>query len=416
MEHPFNFAMIVAVFILAAASYAFVLAYILRNYFLMQTHPRFPMSQLIHDVVYIDKNKQSRFMMFSGLFLSTCWDIFSFVGKLSLSPYNSLIHMAPLLSSVGFMAAIDIAIPIFLGLITRVVVLNLVHIYIPSNLTDHSFLITFCSGMIFSWFVFYTLSFWTKKSVHYWKHKSFLLKMSTQKWFVWWYLATALVVFTLFAYWNIKIVTMLIIFIVLMWLARYMIDIVSTVGVIEVDTYVWFILLIVIYFTPIASLNIVALSVFSMLCLGMVVDLLFSYKLADLSGIDYRFITRYQIVAVICSSLTAGFLFWYISKTFDIGSFNLISDKAHELDSIMRFGKYDYKIFAAGFVYSAILGRFFKGILTIVGAVLMTPFVSTMLVASGAVAHLVKNREQYYPLCFGIYAGHMLWMILSVFM
>lgn len=415
IKNPVIFSIIIASFIIAAAAYAFLLTYILRDYFFVQTNPEFPMSKLIHDVVYVDKDKQSRRMMLAGLLTSAAWNIFGIIGHWSFSLYSASIHMAPLLTSVGFMTGLDTALPVLVGLITRVIVLRAVHIYIPSNLTDHAFLITFCSGMLFSWFFIYTISFWTKKSVHYWKDRSFLLKMSTKPWFVLWYLGTATIVFMLFSYWGMSILVMFSMFLILMWLARYMVDIVAKVGIIEIDTYVWFILLIAIYFIPATSVSIVALSLFAMICLGLVVDFMFSYKLADLSGIDYKLIVKHQLIAVLCCAATAGLWFLYLNHTFDLGSFQLLSDKAHELDSVIRFGKYDYRIFVAGFVYAIILKRFFNNVLTITGGVLMAPFVSTMLIVSGAFAHLIKNREKFYPVCFGIYAGHMLWIILSAF-
>jgi len=413
IRNPVYFCMIIAAFVFVAALYAFLLAYILRNYFLVRTHPEFPMSKLIYDVIYVDKSKFTRLMMLVGLFLSGFWNILSSVGNFGLSSYSSFMHMAPLLSSVGFMTSLNTSVPILIGLITRVVILQMVHIYIPNNLTDHAFLITFCSGMLFSWFVTYSINFWNKKTLDYWKNNSFFLKVISQKWFAIWYLVTAAALFILFTYWGMNVLLTFFILVMLMWIARYMVDIISEVGIIEIDTYVWFVLLSVVYFIPTASLSIIALSVFSMICLGLVIDFVFSYKLADLSGIDYKVITKYQVIAVITSACSAGLIFWYLNHVFDLGSFDLMANKAHEFDSIIKYGKYNYKIFLAGFGFTLFLRHFTKHILTITGGVLMSPFVSAILIASGAFARLIKNREKLYPVCFGVYAGHMLWMILA---
>ncbi len=413
VAHTSHFFMIVAAFVLVSASYAFLITYILKDYFLVQTHPDFPMSKLIYDVIYIDKNKNARLMMFVGLLLSGLWNSLTFVSAFSLSSYSSFIHMIPLLSSVGFITGLHSAVPILIGLIIRVIILRAVHIYIPSNLTDHAFLITFCSGMLFSWFLAYFYEFLNKKPLN--THRSFLLKMSSQKWFVLWCLVTVAIVLAFFAYWDMNVLMMFLMFALLILLARYMIDIISVFGIIEIDTYVWFLLLMAIYFISATSLSIVALSLFSMISLGLVVNFMFSYKLADLSGIDYKVIVKYQLIAVISSACVAGFWFWYLNNIFGFGSFDLIANKAHELDAIVRYGKYNYKIFLAGFGLTVFLRRFTENVLTITGGVLMTPFVSATLIASGAVAHLIKDRQRLYPVCFGVYAGHMLWMVLSVF-
>jgi hypothetical protein len=411
VEHTNHFFMIVGAFVLVSASYAFLIAYVLRDYFLVKTHPDFPMSKLIYDVIYIDKNKNARLMMLLGLFGSGLWNALAFVPAFSLSSYSSFIHMTPLLSSVGFITALNSAVSILIGLIIRVIILRAVHIYIPSNLTDYAFLITFCSGMLFSWFVAYFYDFLKEKPLS--AHKSFLFKMSSQKWFVFWCLGTAAIVLAFFAYWNMNVFMMFLMFALLMLLARYMVDIISVFGIIEIDTYVWFLLLMAIYFIPATSLSIVALSIFSMICLGLVVNFMFSYKLADFSGIDYKVIIKYQLIAVISSACVAGFWFWYLNHVFGFGSFDLIANKTHELDAIIKYGKYNYKIFLAGFGLTVFLRRFTEHVLTITGGVLMSPYVSTALIASGAVAHLIKDRQRLYPVCFGVYAGHMLWMVLS---
>jgi hypothetical protein len=414
-NNPIHFSMIILGFIFAAASYAFFLGYVLKDYFLVKTHPEFPMSKLIYDVIYVDKTNITRLMMIFGVVLSSFWNILSHVGKFSLSYYSAFMHMAPMLSSIGFMSGVNSAPSILIGLITRIIIFRLVHIYVPNNLTEYAFLITFCSGMLFCWFVFSMIDFSNKKFLIYWKDHFFSIKKSFGLWIFSWYLLTASTVFLFFIYWGMSILFMVLVFIMLIWLAWYMVNIISDVGVIEIDTYVWFILLIAIYFIPSTSLSIVALSVFGMLCLGLVVDFMFSYKLADLSGIEYKVIFKYQLIAVIASACTAGFWFWNLDNIFNLGSFDLIANKAHQFDSIVRYSKYNYKIFLTGFGFALCLSRFTNNILTITGGVLMTPFFSVTLIASGAVAHLIKNREKFYPLCFGIYAGHMLWMIFSIF-
>jgi high-affinity Fe2+/Pb2+ permease len=39
-----------------------------------------------------------------------------------------------------------------------------------------------------------------------------------------------------------------------------------------------------------------------------------------------------------------------------------------------------------------------------------------VLVVAGIGAHLVKKKEQWYPMWFGVYAGHMLWLIGQAFL
>jgi len=420
--HPIFFAAIVSSFVLCAAAYAFLLAYVLRHFFLVhmdamklhQTHDRFPMSQLVHDVIFVEKQREARIFMVIGLGLSAAWSVIVMMGRFALAAYSLQVNMIPLLISIGFIAGRVIAPPMLLGLVTRVFVLDIVHWYVPSTLSDQSFLITFCSGMILVWFVRLVILFWVdKKELS--RNQSYLARMDNKWWFAGWNLATAALVFVLLTAWGTPLLVQLYVFGLLSWLAKYLVEIIAKIGVIEIDSYVWFILLPVVYFAAPSSLSVLAIAVFSTLCLGLVVDFLFSYKLAQLAKVPYQFVLRYQIIAAVCASLAAGVLFVWYSSSWGIGSFALMAPKARELDDIIQFGRYDYKILCAGFVYGVCMLALTKELLIVVGAMLMAPAISSWLVLAGALAHLIKNRERFYPVWFGVYAGHMLWMVLAAF-
>lgn len=412
--HPKLFALVVGSFVLCAAAYAFLLAYVLRHLFLVQTHDRFPMSQLVYDVIYVEKQREARFFMIIGLALSSAWNFVMVVGRFAVAAYSLQLNMIPLLISIGFIAGRVIAPPMLFGLVTRVFVLDIVHWYVPSALSDQSFLITFCSGMILVWFVRLMVLFIVDKNELF-RHQSYLAHMDNKRWFVGWQLLTAALVFALLTAWGAPILVQLYVFILLSWLAKYLVEIIAKIGVIEIDSYVWFILLPAVYFAAPSSLSVLSIAVFSTLCLGLVVDFLFSYKLAQLANVSYRLVLKYQIISVVCAAISAGILFVWYSSAWGIGSFALMAPKARELDDIIQFGRYDYKILGAGFIYGLFMLVLTRELLIVIGAMLMSPVISTWLVLSGALAHLVKNRERFYPVWFGVYAGHMLWMVLAAF-
>ncbi len=193
----------------------------------------------------------------------------------------------------------------------------------------------------------------------------------------------------------------------------YMVKMVANVGIIEIDSYVWFLILPLVYSLAPVSLSVVVIAVFSTLCLGLVVDCLFSYKLAALARISYGMVVRYQLVALGASLVASGLFFlWYV-KVWGLGSLVLMSPKAHELDSVMRFGHYNYKALLSGFAYGFVMQWFTSELLVVIGAVLMMPFMSISLVVAGALAHLIRYRERLYPVCFGVYAGYMVWLMVQ---
>ena len=106
------------------------------------------------------------------------------------------------------------------------------------------------------------------------------------------------------------------------------------------------------------------------------------------------------------------FFLWF-GKLWGLGSFSFIAPKAHELDSVIRFGFYDLKVLLAGIGCGMAVLMITSELLVVIGAVLMAPFMSSALVIAGVGAQLVTKRERWYPMWFGVYAGHMLWLIVQ---
>ena len=139
LQSPIYFSLVVIAFIVAASVYAFLLGYILRHYFLVETERKFPMSQLVYDVLYTDKPQEVKTLAMVGVAISLIINriiAFSrFLSTTQLAHFN----MYPLLASIGFISGQAVAIPVLIGLVTRVLTFRLIHIFIPSNITDQFF-------------------------------------------------------------------------------------------------------------------------------------------------------------------------------------------------------------------------------------------------------------------------------------
>lgn len=415
LEHPIKFSGIVAIFIIVTALYSLLLGYVLRHYFLVQANRNFPMSQLVYDVLYSDKPQQVRSLTMIGVVVSFIINrIIAFSRFLSST---QLVHfnMYPLLSSIGFISGQAVAIPVLIGLMTRTIVFRFIHIYIPSAMTDNSLVITFSMGMIIAWLIFNLSAIFIERSRKYWQTHSFFLQLIKKRWFLVWSLLAFGTSILFLSYWKVSILAAIIILCMLMLLAVYSIDIISTIGILEVQTYVSFVLFGMIYFIPSTMVTMVATSVLATLCLGIVIDLLFSFKLASLANVDYKFVMKYQIIGIIASIFFAGILFWYFCNFFDMQSYTAIAQSTYNFEGLVKYLEYNPKIFLVGFMYGALLHYFLGELLAIIGGVLMEPTVAAILVASGAFANLIPKREKIYPVFLGIYAGHMLWLLLSEF-
>jgi hypothetical protein len=412
VSSPIHFCLVIFCFVMIAALYALFLGYFLRHYFLHQPRAKFPMSQVVHDVLFVDVSQKSHHRMLAGLGMVTFWDFFTMASKFAGSVYAPQLHMLPLLFSVGFVAGRVIALPVFAGLMIRVFVLDGVRTSTGSILSVNSFLVTFCAGMMIVALFRMILQAWNKRKNlemrernFYWREK--MMQASILKW----YLVVAALVFALLHFYGASMITFLYTFLMIAWLSKYLVQIIAEIGIVEVDSYVWFVILPLVYMLAPSSLIVVAVAVFATLCLGLVVDGMFSYKLADLAQVSYPKIVRYQLLASFCGAISAGLFFLWFNALWGFGSFPLVAAKARELDGVIQFGFYDYKVLFSGMLCGLVLLTITTELLAVIGAVLMTPFMSSVLVIAGVSAHLVKKRETWYPLWFGVYAGHMLWLI-----
>ena len=137
--------------------------------------------------------------------------------------------------------------------------------------------------------------------------------------------------------------------------------------------------------------------------------------MADLANVSYPKIVRYQIVSLFCAALVAGLFFLWFSRMWEANYFELSGFKAHELDALIQYAFYDYKVLLSGIVVGCLILTMTSELLLTIGAVLMAPFTSGVLVVVAAITHFIKKKEKWYPLWFGIYAGHMLWLGLQIF-
>jgi|GEM_PF-1250687 len=415
LSSPWMFVGIIAGFVLCASAFALLIAMTIKDRVLAKPSARFPMVQLVHNVIFIETQQMAQTFMWMGISFATMWNLLMWCARSALSSFVLQMHVIPMLLSVGFVAGIVIAPPVLLGLATRVFIIETLHQYIVTTVSAHVFLITFASGMLITWlcqFAIKMLLFQKLKALL--SYNFWVQKRDNIRWYVYSLMILCCVILllslwgtTLFAQWYV--IGMILI------LSWYLVQIVAEVGVVEVDSYVWFIVLPLIYFASLSSLTIVAIAVFATLCLGLVIDCLFSYKLAQLSKIEFASVFKYQIISSVVASVSVGVFFLWYSKTFELDSFSLFVSRAHELDDIIKFGRYDYRILLCGFLYGWVVRAVTTDLLIVIGAVLMAPSISIWLVIAGAFAHIVRQREKYYPLWFGVYAGHSLWLIVRAF-
>ncbi|MCX5924007.1 MAG: hypothetical protein NTZ68_01095 [Candidatus Dependentiae bacterium] len=417
MKSPMIFAGTISLFVLSAGAMAFLMAYTLKDHLIVEHKLPFPMSRLVHDIVYIDKEKSSQAMMKQGIVASTAWNIFLLVQRVWLHPYATQLHMAPMLISIGFVTGSMSAIPLLVGMVSRKVVLYGLRNNFFMQYSDKEFIIRFCSGILLVMFLFRLLALFKE-------HKHKIMSSDFFKLFIRLYkrvgfrllfflsiIGSVLLLHT----WNVSWLAQIYLLSSLLFLSYSAAYMVGVVGVVELGLFIWLIVLPIADIYTVTSTSVVAVSVFSMVCIGIVVDLMFSCKLAALSNIAYSRLLRYQVLGFMVAAISSGFIIWWYAHSFQLGSNSLMAQSSEGFDWMIQHGKYNHRVVLCGMLFGLILRKVISEPFTVVGSMLMSVSITFWLVLAGAFSYFVKKDKKYYPFWFGVYASHALWMMILAF-
>lgn len=416
LQNPIQLWALIFCLVLVAGLYALFLGHFLRHYFLHRPRSTFPMSQLIHDIIFIDVAKRAHHLMFFGASVGMFCNSLIMAGRSTLAIYISRFQLLPLFFLVGFVTGKAIILPGIVGLVVHLLTLHVFQEQMSSTHSAHSVFITICIGMMVVELLHMLCLAWkNRKSLEVVHHNQYWKKKLKEPFFLKCYALIMIFSFLLLHFFEVSTFVYFYAVIAIAWISKYMIQILSEIGIVPVDTYVWFIILPLIYMIAPTSMITLAVWVFAMLSLGIILDVMFSYKLADLAKVSYPKMVRYQLVSILSAAIFIGIFFIWYCKKWSLDTFQFIAPQADQLNAAISFGFYDYKVLLAGIVCGVAVLTITSELLSVIGVVLMTPYMSLTLIVAGIIAHFVKKRERWYPLWFGVYAGHMLWLMIQVF-
>lgn len=410
LADPIWFMGIISLFVLSAGFLAFLIAYIIKDYLIVKLQLPFPMSKLIYDIISVEQYSDLHRLMWLGVGLSSFWNITVFFMRSLVQSMVMQLQMIPLLISAGFIAGHLITIPALIGLTNRFFCIEFLHKYFFEQIHTKEFLTMFCLGMfsvqilygIWQWIVnFQSENFYYVLTRPHIKHKSVMILFL---------LALSLSLFVLNTC-GVSLYELCFVFSALIMVCVNIAKIVGEAGIVDINGFVWCVLLPFLYNSKMSSMNLLLVATFVTLCLGIVVDLVFSYKLTALAKVSYQRVVKYQILGFFVAVITSGIVMWLYTYSFNEQSLYLFAQDAQDLDSLINFGVFNYKTFMCGCVSGLLVLLARQPLLAVVGMTLMAPNISMWLIISGAISYLVADRQRLYPLWFGVYAAHAIWII-----
>lgn len=421
LAQPLWFMSTISLFVFCAGLLSFLIAYVIKDHLILDAKLPFPMSKLIYDMISVGYYTHMHKLIWIGIAISSLWNGLIFFIKTSLI-FNSIslmyLYMIPTIVSIGFFVGHITTISLFIGLIYRILGLEFLHKYYFVHIHTKEFLVMFCLGMLFVHIAYSVILVVFQKM---WKDSKRAKIATMARWkaflhnklFLTKIVASFFVCGAILYCFGVSLNIQCFVFPVLILVGFNVARIVGEMGILDIDSFVWCVLLPLIYiFTAISLKNLALLALFICLCLGIVVNLVFSYKLAFLANISYQRILNYQIFGFFIAVFSSGIFMWYQAQYFDEQSLQIFALNAQTLNNLMQLGTFNYQVFMCGIIAGLLVIFVKQPLLVVVGAMLMSPFVLMCLLVSGMLAYFVVHKEKLFPLWLGVYAAHAAWMMI----
>lgn len=449
LENPWYFIGIVSWLCLCAGAFGLLLGRWMQHPLLDTQKLPFPVSMLTHQVITSQNHPSQAKKLAQGVSLTflICalrdgfWTLSGIIEKTyylfpSFAGREIALTVWPTLWAIGFSVGISIALPLFVGMIAKYLVVyplaqhaNFLPFSLFEAMTPDTFTIAFCSGLVVcelifglptyiknvvAWLNRYTQKNYDsvpKESASTLLRHSLFAEIMSHK--IQW-LVTLVGSYALFSFFEFSALSqvLLILFTIL---ASYSISSIGgKIGLVPFGRFSTFIvipLLLLFQLTPIQATIAI---VFFNICAAASSDLLFDYKIADLTGIKRSDMYLYQWIGLTVTALSIGFFLWLLFTNLTLGSEALFAQRGKAKALLLQSLNFNMIIVGIGVVFGWILKKFKVNPTMVFGGLIMPNSVTIGLIAGSLATKTVSDENTYQPLCAGILAAESLWIIVTI--
>lgn len=418
MESPTAFAGMITLLVLAAGGLAGIVAYILRPYLINGQDLPFPTARLVHNLISQTRCVDNG-MMIKGFLLSGIWSSTALFFRGTLQGFWLLqVHTIPTLLSMGFVAGHLVAKPLIIGAFIRFFALHGLKDLFFCNAQSESFVLTFALGMLFV-VIGHSLIVLLREFCFWMYHHRLSLSVSImshcmRKHYGWLFSFLAMLVCCIILHhWHMTFLQQSYLVFACSVACVIVSFIFARVGVLDLPNFGSFVVVPLGYMFYVSSQMLLIAFVFSTICLGLVINLLFSWKIADIARISFRSILKFQLVGFVVAAVSVGFVIWWYVSVLNFNADTLFSSQALLQEKFITLAAYDLRVLLLGFMCAITLYFVTADVAIVIAGCMMNFSVVGWLVLAGFIAYFTKDREKYYPFCFGIYASHAIWLFVQ---
>ncbi len=437
LSDPVYFCAILSGLSLVAGAFGLFIAHLFEHRLIVEDQLSFPIGQLVYKMIAVGDQIKKAYELMAG-FVMTFFFCLLQDGLMSM---NGVVPKAitlvpaltwrvisfplirfdlwPMLWAIGFVTGHVIAIPLAVGAVTKIFLVDTVYAAWFTHLSAIEFSMTFCSGMVLYGLlmsfipvpsmIFKGLSWLKKHGIYPVNRSSESLTDSS-------ILAVGGLIIAgggLFLhYFNFSMLSIAFLFIASFACIYQIMVIAGKIGLAPLGRFATFVMIPALLLFGLDMIQTVFVATFVEICGGVAADVLFGRKIAHLMQLDRKKVVAYQVLGLVVSSLVVGVVFFFLIKHFGLGSSQLFAYKSQSRALQIAVKQFDYWGLALGALFSAILKYLKINPMLVLGGLLMPINISIGLVFGGLLTAFVKNREQWEPFWSGVFASNSIWMLL----
>ncbi len=436
---PFYFASIMSGLALAAGSFGFLIASILEKNFIIEQSMAFPIGQLTYKMIAAQNQVRKAWELVAG-FLST--SIFSLlqggigalrvflpqsvtlmqafnVGPIAIPSIQMQLNVLPMLLAIGFVTGHVIAIPLGVGALAKIFLMDPMNVLLFSHIKNSDFVLAFCSGMVVIGALqsfldlpkLITSFFKTIKNGNP-NQNNFLKEVRQAVSFIE-IIAVFFLVVSFLTYFNFSTLEQLYL-LVGTFICTYQITLIAgKIGMAQLGRFATFVMVPALFLFGIDPVKLTIIATFVEISGGVATDVLFGRKMGAMANISRSQLKRYQLLGLLVSSLVIGIIFWLLINRFGLGSENLFAQRAQARALLINVRTFDYYVLILGAVFGYFLKKIKMNPMLVLGGLLMPINYSLGLIFGGLLTLFTKNREGWEPFWSGVFAANSIWELVK---
>jgi len=436
VSRPLYFMAIVGGLSFSAGLLGIWVASLLEKKLLIEESLSFPIGQMVYKMISAGKQLRKALELIVGFF-STLFFCFVQDGARLFSPLIPkgisvipatrvglfsipalAIDLWPMLWAIGYITGFSIVLPLLVGALTKIVLLDPLHIFAFARLEGKEVVFAFCSGMVVSGAILSFLD--VPKSIIQTIKKLTGTGISSSS-FAWAEYkqhtlegAGCLLSCVLFlSFLGFSFLSQLYLIIGSIICAYQIAVIAGKIGLAQLGRFATFVMVPALFLFNLTSAQIVIIASFVEICGGVATDILVGRKIGQLAQLSHRKIRLYQYLGLLVASLTIGLIIWLLVTHFQLGSPELIAQRAFARHSLINLAHFDYWVLLIGCLYGLLLKFVKVNPMLVLGGLLMPINMTIGLVVGGLLTLLTKDKETYFPFWSGVFAGNSIWMLLK---